>query len=113
MNLPAIFTSEPPILTRSRIWTAYGVAVATDALQFVLGPFGWAGTDEVLDVIASLLVWRLLGFHPLLLPTFVLEFIPFTDMLPTWTACVALVVGLRRSQQIGASHKGDGPVIDV
>jgi hypothetical protein len=35
---------------------------------------------------------RLIGFHPLLLPTFVLEFVPLTDMLPTWTGCVALVM---------------------
>ena len=113
MNLPSIFTSEPPVLTRSRVWTAYGVAVATDALQFVLGPFGVGRTDEVLDVIASVLVWRLLGFHPLLLPTFLLEFLPLTDLLPTWTGCVALVVGLRRSQQIGAPPTGSGPIIDV
>jgi hypothetical protein len=82
--------------TRSRVWAAYGVAVATDVLQFVLGPLGWVGTDEVLDVIASVLVWRLIGFHPLLLPTFLLEFLPLTNALPTWTACVALVVALRR-----------------
>ena len=113
MNLPSLFTADPPILTRSRVWTAYGVAVATDALQFVLGPFGWAGADEVLDVIASIVVWRLLGFHPLLLPTFLLEFLPLTDLLPTWTGCVALVVGLRRSQRIGAPPPGSGPVIDV
>lgn len=82
--------------TRSRITIAYAVAVATDVLQFVLGPFGWAFTDEILDVVALIVTTRLLGFHPLLLPTFILELVPVVDMVPTWTACVALVVATRR-----------------
>jgi len=64
-----------------------------------LGPFGWAFADELLDVAAMILTWRLIGFHPLLLPTFVLEFLPLADMLPTWTGCVAIVVALRKRQQ--------------
>ena len=55
--------------------------------------------DELLDVVAMILTWRLIGFHPLLLPTFVLEFLPLADMLPTWTGCVAIVVALRKRQQ--------------
>jgi hypothetical protein len=106
-------TSEPPQLTPGRVRLAYGVAVTTDVLQFLLGPIGWVGTDEILDVAASALVWRLLGFHPLLLPTFLIEFLPVTDMLPTWTGCVALVVALRRRQQLGPQPPGQGPVIDV
>jgi hypothetical protein len=46
------------------------------------------------------LVSALVGFHPLLLPTFVLEFIPLVDMLPTWTGCVAAVVLMRRRQSV-------------
>jgi len=106
-------TSEPPQLTPGRVRTAYAVAVTTDVLQFLLGPIGWVGADEILDVAASALVWRLLGFHPLLLPTFLIELLPVTDMLPTWTACVALVVGLRRRQQVGPPPPGEGSVIDV
>jgi hypothetical protein len=48
-----------------------------------LGPLGWAGADEILDVAAMILIWRAIGFHPLLLPIFVLELLPLTDMLPT------------------------------
>ena len=92
---------------------AYAVAVTTDVLQFLLGPIGWAGADEILDVAASALIWRLLGFHPLLLPTFLVELLPVADMLPTWTGCVALVVGLRRREQIGPPPPGEGTVIDV
>jgi hypothetical protein len=106
-------TSAPPQLTPGRVRLAYAVAVTTDLLQFILGPFGWAGADEILDVAASALIWRLLGFHPLLLPTFLIELLPVTDMLPTWTGCVALVVGLRRRQQVGPPPPGEGTVIDV
>jgi hypothetical protein len=90
---------------------AYAVAVAVDAVQFLLGPFGWAGIDEVLDAAAMVAMTRLLGFHPLFLPTFVLEFVPFTDMLPTWTGCVMLVVRARRRQ--GYISEDSEPAIDV
>lgn len=100
-------------LTRPRIRAAYAVAVATDVLQFGLGPFGWAFFDEILDVVAMIVTTRLLGFHPLLLPTFVLEFVPVMDVLPTWTACVALVVATRKKQPAEVADNGDHTVIDV
>ena len=58
---------------------------------------------------------RLVGFHPLLLPTFVLEFVPFTDMLPTWTGCVALVITIRKRQGVVSAEEppDSPPVIDV
>ena len=61
---------DPPVLTRNRVRLAYAVAVATDVMQFALGPLGWTGADEVLDIAAMILIWRTIGFHPLLLPTF-------------------------------------------
>lgn len=91
-------TNSPLAMTRSRIRAAYGVAVATDALQFALGPFGWVFADEILDVIALAATTKLLGFHPLLLPSFVLELVPLVDMLPTWTGCVAVVIAIRKKQ---------------
>ena len=104
----------PRRLTPSSIRMAYAVAVAVDVAQVLLGPFGWAGIDEALDAGAMYVVSRLIGFHPLLLPTFILEFVPFTDMLPTWTACVALVIRIRK-QQGGVSEEppDSAPVIDV
>lgn len=45
------------------------------------------------------LISSAIGFHMLLLPTFVIEFIPGPDMLPTWTACTAAVVMLRRKRE--------------
>src|SRR5438046_2613336 len=88
-----------PLLTRQRVMAAFAVAITVDVCQLVLGPAGWLFADETLDVIATILMWRLIGFHPLLLPTFILEFLPVADMLPTWTGCVAIVVTLRRRQQ--------------
>ena len=106
--------SQVPALTPRRIYTSYAVAVVTDIVQVGLGPIGWAGADEVLDVIAAAVQYRLLGFHPLLLPTFVLEFLPVTDMLPTWTACVALVISTRKARvEDDPPPPGPGQVIDV
>jgi hypothetical protein len=103
-----------PVLTRERVRLAYAIAVTTDVVQLLLGPFGWAFADELLDVTAMILIWRLIGFHPLLLPTFVLKFVPVADMLPTWTGCVAIVVALRKRQQASMSPPpGPGSVIDV
>jgi len=101
----------PPFLTPARIRTAYVLAGAVDLLQLLLGPVGWAFADEILDVAAMVLLWRVLGFHPLLLPTFALELVPLADMLPTWTGCVAIVIALRKRQQ--AVPPAAGPVIDV
>jgi len=88
-----------PFLTPRRVWLAFLVAVAADGFQVLLGPLGWAFFDEVIDVLTMIATCLLIGFHPLLLPTFIVEFIPVIDMLPTWTACVAMVVALRKRQQ--------------
>jgi hypothetical protein len=105
---------QPPVLTPRRVKLAYSIAVGTDLLQLLLGPFGWTFADEIADVVAAILTWRLLGFHPLLLPTFVIEVIPIVDMFPTWTGCVALVVGLRKPQQSRVPPPSEsGRIIDV
>lgn len=123
------FRAKP--LTRTRIALALTVAVTTDLIQIGLGPLGWTFVDEVLDVIAMVITVLLLGFHPLLLPTFVVEFLPLVDMLPTWTGCVGMVIFLRKRSAAAVppvvtadqnpspeppTRKGTdstGPVIDV
>ena len=101
-------------LTKRRIWAAYVMAVAADALQWVLGPIGWALPDEAIDVVAASGISWAIGFHPLLLPAFVLEFLPIADLLPTWTGCVAIVVALRKRQGlVEPPPPGPGSVIDV
>ncbi len=96
-----------PRLTRARMRAALIVAIGADVLQWCFGPFGWGGADQVIDVIAMICTSWLIGFHPLLLPTALLEFIPVVDWLPTWTGCVLLVIARRKKQQAEA----DGIVI--
>jgi hypothetical protein len=107
MNLFSI-----PVLTPQRVRPAFAMAIAVDALQLLLGPLGWTLIDEILDVVAAVVLSLLLGFHPLLLPTLVIEVIPIVDMLPTWTGCVAAVVALRRRRD-RATDGPPPPVIDV
>jgi hypothetical protein len=87
-----------PALTRWRVALALLLAVTADALQIFLGPIGWMLPDEVIDVVTMIVTSWLIGFHVLLLPTFVVESLPLVDMLPTWTGCVIAVVALRRRQ---------------
>lgn len=108
--------ADPPPLTRQRVIAAYTVAITVDLLQLALGPAGWLFADEILDVVATILTWRLLGFHPVLLPTFVLEFLPVSDMLPTWTGCVTIVLALRKRREARSGNDTSlppGRVIDI
>jgi hypothetical protein len=89
---------------------ALTVALVADALQLLLGPVGWFIFDEIVDVLAMVLICPAIGFHLLLLPTFVVELFPLVDMLPTWTGCVAAVIALRKREQRVAAAP---PVIDV
>jgi hypothetical protein len=105
MKLPELLTAlfRVPKLTRPRILLAVALAVMTDGTQLVLGllgPLGWF-LDEGIDVVATALTSAILGFHWLLLPTFVLKSVPLVDELPTWTACVAGVIALRKREQAG------------
>jgi hypothetical protein len=90
---------KPPHLTRTRIVLALLVAAGADGFQILLLQFGWFGPDQVIDVIAALLIAWLIGFHFLLLPTYIVELIPVVDDLPTWIACTAAVIALRRREQ--------------
>jgi len=106
-----------PVLTPTRIGMACTIAFLADAAQVMLGPLGWTFIDEILDVGVMLAVSLLIGFHPLLLPTFVAELVPVVDMLPTWTACVVAVTVLRKRKQHGPppppSTQDSSPVIDI
>ena len=86
-------------LTRMRIILAFVVAVVADGLQFLLNGVGWFGLDQAIDCVAMILVSWLIGFHILLLPTFVVELVPVLEDLPTWTVCTAAVITLRKREQ--------------
>ncbi len=83
-----------PQLTRMRVVLALAVAVVADGIQIPLQAVPVA--PEIVDVVAMVAASALVGFHWLLLPTFLVEFIPLVDMLPTWTGCVAAVIALRK-----------------
>ena len=105
---------QTPVLTRNRVRLAYAIGVTADVLQLLLGPLGWAFPDEIIDLAAMILTWRVIGFHPLLLPTFAIEFLPVADLLPTWTGCAAIVGALRKRQQaVAPPPPAPGPIIDV
>jgi hypothetical protein len=108
MNAPKKLNQlfRAPKLTKTRIVLALAVAVTADALQFFTGPVGWVGVDQAIDVVALVLTAWALGFHLLLLPTFIAEFLPVVDMLPTWTACVIAVIALRKREQNKPSAPG-------
>jgi hypothetical protein len=113
-------------VTRGRAALALLLAGALDALTVALGPLGWTFADEAIDVAGLIGLSLLLGFHPLFLPTFLLELFPVADLLPTWTACVGAVLVLRKRSENprgvegrsapaprAAADQRDGPVIDV
>jgi hypothetical protein len=103
-----------PQLTRTRIILAFAVAIVADGLQLLLNVVGWAGLDQAIDCVAMALTMCLLGFHVLLLPTFVIELVPLLEDFPTWTACVAAVVALRkRGGNSSRLPPPDKPTIDV
>lgn len=82
-------------ITPGRVKAALAVAAAADLLQIVLLPAFLPGTlspaADVIDVLVALFMLRLLGWHWGFLPTFVVELVPFVDLVPTWTAAVFLV----------------------
>ena len=99
MNSQITRLLQAPRITRLRMGLALVVALVTDALQFALGPFGWFIVDQGLDSVAMVLTSWILGFHLLLLPTFVVKLVPVAEELPTWTACVIAVIALRKRDQ--------------
>lgn len=94
-----------PKLNGWRVALALAVAGAADFLQIILFPLEWIFIQQIIDVAAMAVTTLLLGFHVLLLPTFVVEFIPVVDMMPTWTGCVIAVVALRRRELKNAVGK--------
>jgi len=117
--------NEPPVidpspvrprkLSRLRMAMAMVVALVADGIQLVLGPVGWVFGDQIIDAVTAILVSWLLGFHWLLLPTFVVELVPVAGEIPTWTGCVIAVIALRKREQrrFHESSAPPGPTIDV
>jgi hypothetical protein len=80
---------------------AWLVALGADAVQIVLLPLFAAGAvspaDWLVDVVAAVVLSRLIGWHWAFFPSFVAELIPGMDLFPTWTLAVLYVASQRRS----------------
>jgi len=96
---------HPAQLTRGRIAVALTAALVADGLQLLLQAIPFA--PQAIDVAATLIVTLAIGFHVLLLPTFVIELVPLVDDLPTWTGCVLAVIALRRRKE-GVAKRPEG-----
>ena len=80
---------------RGRQKLAWTLAIAADALQIAMLPLFAGGIaspiSNALDVAMTAAMIFLLGWHIAFLPTLIAEFIPFVNLVPTWTAAVWLV----------------------
>jgi hypothetical protein len=112
-----------PALTRNRIIAAYVIAVIADILEFPITAtedisgglllLPAEAADGVLDCIVMAAMTKLLGFHWVFLPGFLIELVPEVDLLPTWVGCVALVVWKRRKEEAAAPSPPALDAIDV
>lgn len=79
-------------LTPKRIRAARYVAAGVDLLQIALLPTFFpaaiSGANNVIDVIAAVVLIALAGWHWAFLPTFMIEMVPMADLAPTWSAAV-------------------------
>ena len=80
-----------PVSSRS-IWIARAIAVAADVLQIVVFPTFIEGiaspVNVALDVVVTILMILLVGWHLAFVPSFIVEMLPFADLAPTWTVAV-------------------------
>jgi hypothetical protein len=76
------------------------VAIAADTIQIAALPLfvsgGFSPADGAIDILAALILSKLLGWHWAFLPTMFAEVIPAFDLFPTWTAAVLYVSWQRR-----------------
>lgn len=79
-------------LSPRRVWLARIIAMAVDALQVGAFPFFFEGVlspaNDILDVVTSVIMVTLLGWHWAFLPTLLAEIVPAVNLFPTWTAAV-------------------------
>jgi hypothetical protein len=94
---------------------AWLIALAADALQIAVFPAFMEGAvspiDDALDVVVGLLLWRLLGWHWALLPTFAAELVPGLDLLPTWTATVYFMTRHQIEQDKAPSQSSEPEIL--
>jgi hypothetical protein len=103
---------RPPLAGKSPLnfKLAMILAVLADGIQIglfpIFGPGFLSVADVVLDVMAFAIFWRLVGWHPALLPGFLFEQIPLVDLAPTWT--IAVWIACRRNSRKSVPPEGNG-----
>lgn len=86
---------------------AWTVAILVDMLQIGLFPISgifapWL--EAPLDIAAMLILWRLLGWHWALAPSFIFEFLPIADLAPTWILATGIIVRKRKTEMRNAER---------
>jgi hypothetical protein len=79
---------------RSTVVAAYVIAIAADALEVGLAPVMSEGfispLNNIVDVVACIVLTMLLGWHIAFLPSFMIKLLPVVDFAPTWTLAVLI-----------------------
>src|SRR5689334_1288867 len=93
---------------------AWFIAIVADAIQIVglplFAPGAVSPADTVLDLAVAALLYRILGWHWDLLPSFAAELVPGLDLFPTWTAAVFFMTrGAVRSNEPEILAPGPAP----
>ena len=79
-----------PTLTPRRIWIARAIAVLVDLSQLALLPAELTPLNNAIDVVTAAVMIALVGWHWAFLPTFLVELVPFVDLVPSWTLAVVI-----------------------
>ncbi len=93
-----------------KVKAAWAVALVVDAAQVGLGAASGgmsSWVDAPLDIVTMVVLWRLVGWHWVFLPSFALEFLPYVEFAPTWT--MAVLVATRGSQGVTPFSSGPSP----
>ena len=102
-----------PAISSKRVRIAWALAICVDLAQALAaatelsGPLHLAINAGV-DVVVMLLMWRLLGFSMLFIPSFVVELLPMVDIAPTWSLAVFAIT--RMQSQLPAAKEAPAPL---
>ena len=101
-------TDTDTIVLRTRLRTAFVLAIMADAVQVVFSPMFFEGAaspaDDALDVCMAAVLSYLLGWHWEFLPSFLAKLVPGVDLVPFWTLAVANVY--RKSKRLPVTIEG-------
>jgi hypothetical protein len=89
-----------PLLTPRRVWIARGLAVLVDLVQVVVPPASLFPLVEVIDVLTAAAMFALVGWHWAFLPSFLAEFVPVVDLVPTWTLAAVIATRGRMAPEL-------------